>query len=234
MLNEAFEALKKYDWGTDRAPVAPIEQAVTSSHGNAAARGELEQGLLAALQGELSRDARDFVCRMLAICGSAAAVPVVAKLLTDEYHSHMARFVLERLAVPEAGAALRDALGKVNGKMKIGVIGSLGGRRDTAAVPALCALLKDENAPIARAAAIALGDIGTAESAKALQECQPAAAATKQAVIDAQLTCAEALLADSKASVAMGIYKALADEKQGRLVRLAATRGMLNCAGKTA
>jgi len=234
MLNEAFEALKKYDWGTDRAPVAPIEQAVTASHGNAAAREDLEKRLLAALQGELSRDARDFVCRMLTICGSAAAVPAVAPLLTDEYHSHMARFVLERIAAPEAAQALRDALAKVSGKMKIGVIGSLGGRRDTAAVPALCTLLKDENAAVARSAAVALGDIGSAEAAKALQECQPAAAETKQAVIDAQLACAEALLAESKASVAMGIYKALAGDDQARLVRLAATRGMLNCAGKPA
>jgi len=234
MLNEAFEALKQYDWGTDRAPVAPIEQAVTASHGNAAAREDLEKRLLAALQGELSRDAKDFVCRMLTICGSAAAVSVVAPLLTDEYHSHMARFVLERIAAPEAGQALRDALPNVSGKLRIGVIGSLGGRRDTAAVPALCALLKDVQTPIARAAAIALGDIGNAESAKALQECQPAAAETKQAVIDAQLACAEALLAESKVSVAMGIYKALAGDNQGRLVRLAATRGMLNCTGKTA
>jgi HEAT repeat protein len=171
---------------------------------------------------------------MLTIVGSAAAVPVVAPLLTDEYHSHMARFVLERIAAPEAAQALRDALPKVSGKMKIGVIGSLGGRRDTAAVPALCALLNDEKAPIARAAAIALGDIGSAEAAKALQECQPAAAETKQAVIDAQLACAETLLAEAKTAVALGIYKSLAGENQGRLVRLAATRGMLNCAGKTA
>ena len=33
MLDDAFEALKSYDWGTDRAPVAPIETAVTASHG---------------------------------------------------------------------------------------------------------------------------------------------------------------------------------------------------------
>ena len=28
MLNDAFAALKSYDWGTDLAPLAPIEDAV--------------------------------------------------------------------------------------------------------------------------------------------------------------------------------------------------------------
>jgi HEAT repeat protein len=234
MLDDAFEALKKYDWGTDRAPVAPIENAVAAAHGNAEARVDVEKRLLAALHSEISRDAKDFVCRMLTIVGSAAAVPALATLLADEYHSHMARYVLERLAAPEAAQALRDALPKSSGKMKIGVISSIGSRRDTAAVAALSGLLKDQNPAIARAAAVALGVIGTPEAAKALEESQPATAETTQAIIDAQLACAEALLADSKAAMALGIYKSLSGDNQGRLVRLAATRGMLNCANKNA
>ena len=234
MLDDAFEALKKYDWGTDRAPVAPIENAVAAAHGNAEARTDVEKRLLAALQSDISRDAKDFVCRMLTIVGTAASVPALATLLADEYHSHMARYALERMAAPEAAQALRDALPKLSGKMKIGLISSIGSRRDTAAVSALSGLLKDQNAAIARAAAVALGVIGTPEAAKALQEGQPSAAEAKQSVIDAQLACAEALLADSKAALAFGIYKSLAGDNQGRLVRLAATRGMLSCANRNA
>jgi HEAT repeat protein len=234
MLDDAFEALKKYDWGTDRAPVAPIENAVTAAHGNAQAREDVEKRLVAALASDISRDAKDFVCRMLTIVGSAASVPTLAGLLADEYHSHMARFALERIAAPEAALALRDALPKLNGKLKIGVISSVGSRRDGAAVPALSGLLKDPTAAVARAAAIALGVIGTAQAAKALQEAKPSTAEAKQAVIDAQLACAEALLADSQAAGALAIYKSLAGDNQGRLVRLAATRGMLSCANRNA
>jgi HEAT repeat protein len=234
MLDDAFDALKKYDWGTDRAPLAPIEAAVTAAHGKADAREDLEKRLLAALKSEISRDAKDFVCRMLTIVGGVASVPTLAGLLADDYHSHMARYVLERIPVPEAAQTLRDALPRLSGKLKIGVISSIGSRRDASAVPALSGLLNDQNASVARAAVTALGGIGNVEAAKALQESLPSAAETKQAVIDAQLACAEALLADNKSAVALAIYKSLAGDQQGRLVRLAATRGLLTCAARNA
>jgi len=234
MLNDAFEALKKHDWGTDLGLLSPIEAAVTAAHGNAAAREDLEKLLLVALQSEISLDAKDFVCRMLTQLGGPASAPVLGSLLGNEQHAHMARYALERIPVPAAGQALRDALPNVSGKLKIGVISSLGNRREAAAVPALSALLKDENTAVARAAALALGSIGTAEAARALQEFMPAADATKAAVVDAQFACAEALLADKKHQAALGIYQSLAGDSQSRLVRLAATRGMLNCAAKTA
>jgi HEAT repeat protein len=234
MLDDAFNALKSYDWGTDRAPLDPIASAVAAAHGNAEARKDLETRLLAALTSSISRDAKDYVCRMLTIVGSAAAVPTLAALLVDENHSHMARFALERIPAPDAGQALRDALPKVNGKLKIGVIGSIGSRRDAQAVAALAGLLKDGDALIERAAAAALGDIGTNEAAQKLQEARPSATVTQQAVIDARLACAEALLADKKHAEALAIYQSLAGDSQPRLVRLAATRGKLACAAKNA
>jgi HEAT repeat protein len=234
MLNDAFEALKKHDWGTDLGLLSPIEAAVTAAHGNSAAREDLEKLLLAALQSDISLDAKDFVCRMLTQVGGRASAPVLGSLLSNEHQAHMSRYALERIPVPAAGQALRDALPNVSGKLKIGVISSLGNRREAAAVPALSSLLKDQNAVVARAAALALGSIGTPEAARALQEFMPTADATKAAVVDAQFACAEALLSDKKHQAALGIYQSLAGDSQSRLVRLAATRGMLNCAAKTA
>jgi hypothetical protein len=230
MLDAAFEALKKYDWGTDRAPLAPIEAAVISTHDDAAARQELEKRLADALKEDLSRDGKDYVCRKLMVVGTALSTPVLAELLVYNDNSHMARFALERIPAPEAAQALRDALGKVSGALKVGVIGSIGARRDAAAVPALAALLKDSDAATAKAAATALGNIGTPDAAKALQEASPADA-TKQAVIDGQLVCAETLLAANNKLAALAIYKSLVGD-QNKLVKLAATRGMLACAGK--
>src|SRR5579872_7134132 len=137
MLDAAFDALKKYDWGTDRAPVAPIETAVATAHGKADAQKDLETRLLAALTSDISRDAKDFVCRMLTLVGSAASAPALAGLLADENHSHMARYALERIPAAEAAQALREAVSKVNGTLKIGVISSLGSRRDASAVSVL-------------------------------------------------------------------------------------------------
>ena len=234
MLDQAFDALKKFDWGTPLSDVSGIEDAVVASHTDAALRKDLEQRLVAALSTDISRDAKDYVCRKLAIIGSAAAVPALAGLLTQESNSHLARHALERISAPEAAAALRDALSKTSGKLKIGVIGSLGARRDASAVPALAGLLSDADAAIVRSATLALAAIGGAEATRVLSTAVGAAAGDKALLIDALLTCAESLLASQKTVEAAAIYKSLSGEQQPRLVRLAATRGMLACLGKQA
>lgn len=232
MLDQAFEFLKTYKLGDDRKPLEAIDNAIVSTRDDAAARKDLETRLAAALKTDASREAKDYVCRNLMVIGTAASVPALAELLSQADHSHMARFALERIDAPEAAAALRDALPKVNGKLKIGVASSLGARRDAASVPALAGLLTDKDEALACAAATALGNIATADAAKALADAKPSAAAVKQATTDANLMCAEATLAAGKKADAMAIYQALAKSEQPKHVKLAVTRGMLACAGK--
>ena len=93
--------------------------------------------------------------------GTADAVPALAALLADEKLAHMARYGLETDSRPAVDVALREALGKLKGLPLVGVIGSIGVRRDEKAVAALVALLKDPDAEVAQAAARALGMIGT-------------------------------------------------------------------------
>jgi len=232
MLSDAFEALKTFDWGTNLAALAPIDDAAVAAHGDGATRQDLESRLIAALQGNLSRDAHDYVCRKLAIVGTAASVPVLAPRLASKEHAHMARFALERIATPEAGRALRDSLPTISGNLKIGVISSLGARRDAEAVAPLGALLKNGDPTVARAAALALGTIGTAEAVNMLQAAFQSGGGDHQAVIDAILSSAESLLANKQHGDATAIYKSLSAESQPRLVRLAATRGLLACAAQ--
>lgn len=234
MLDTAFEALKKFDWGSDLAALNPIEDAAIAAHEKPEVGKELESRLAAALQSELSLDAQEYVCRKLAMVGTAAAVPRLAALLVKKEISHMARFALERIPATEASQALRDALPKVSGLVKIGIISSVGARRDAAAVATLAGLLKDSDPATARAAALALGTIGSAESAAALQAAQKAATGNPLTLIDALLSCAEAMLASNQLADASAIYKAFDQASQPRLVRLAAARGLLACASKQA
>ena len=234
MLDTAFEALKKLDWGSDLAALNPIEDAAIAAHEKPEIGKELESRLAAALQSELSLDAQEYVCRKLAMVGTAATVSNLAALLVKKDISHMARFALERIPAPEASLALRDALPKVSGLLKIGIISSLGARRDQAAVPTLAGLLKDSEPGVARAAALALGSIGSAESAAALHDSQKTATANSLTLIDALLSCAEAMLSNNKLADASAIYRAFNQEGQPRLVRLAAVRGLLACASKQA
>ncbi|MHC4405466.1 MAG: HEAT repeat domain-containing protein [Planctomycetota bacterium] len=230
-LDKAFETLASYDWGDDRAALAPIDKAVADSHKDKAAQKALEERLAAVIGSEASRAAKDFACRKLSLVGSAESVPALAGLLTDERLSHMGRYALERIPAPEAVKALRDAVAKTKGRTKVGVINSLGVRRDAQSAAALVALLGDSDAEIASAAAAALGSIGTPEAAKALAGFQTSAPKALQlAAADAYLTCAERLLAAGKKLDAMGIYKSLS-KSEHKHVGLAAKRGMAAAMG---
>ena len=89
----------------------------------------------------------------------------------------------------------------------------------------------DSDAAIALAAATALGDIGTVESAKALQDAKPASDAVKLRVADARLTAGERLLAAGDKAGALAVYKSLI-ASPAKSIRLAATRGLLLASGK--
>ena len=135
MLDKAFEALKTYDWGTDRNAA----QADRRRGGRHARRRRRPQGTgdPPGRRAEDRRLARRQGLRLPQADGSigtAESVPALAALLPDKDLSHMARYALERIPAPEAGAALRDALPKLSGALKVGVIGSLGVRRDAASV----------------------------------------------------------------------------------------------------
>jgi HEAT repeat protein len=229
-IDQALEALKTYDWGTDRGPLAPLEAAIVTTREDAAARADLIAKLSAALASEISRDAKDVVCRLLMVVGTAEAVPALAALLAKEELSHMARYALERIPDPAAAQALREAIPQLAGKLRAGVIGSLGVRKDADSVAALSPLLGDADAVVARAAAGALGNIGTGEAVTALSAAN-VPAECQMAVTDALLACAEKLLANNQRTEAMKIYKKFLGDQQPKHVRLAGTRGMLACAG---
>jgi hypothetical protein len=98
-------------------------------------------------------------CQRLAVVGDRTAVPALAALLGDEHLSTYARFGLEPINDPSVDDALRAALERVKGRQLIGVINSIGKRRDTKALGALSRLRQDENPEIARAADVALARI---------------------------------------------------------------------------
>ena len=170
--------------------------------------GEAE--LLAVLQSDDgSPHAKSEACRELARIGTEKSVPTLVALLGDEKLAHMARMALEPNSDPRVDEAFRAALdSSLRGRPLLGVIGSVGVRRDAKAVDALVGLLnKAEYAP---AAARALGNIGTPEAAKGLQGALAGASGeTQKAVCEGLLRCAEALTADGKKETAQAIYDSL-------------------------
>ena len=232
-LDNALETLKTYDWGADRNALNPIDQAIVTTHGDAAARKALEKSLVDALAGGISRSAQDYVCRKLRIIGTDQSVDALAALLADEKTSHIARYALERISGEKAAKALRDALPKVSKKLKTGIIGSLGVRRDTKSIQAISKLLGDSDIQVAKTAAQSLSLIGTPAAAGELSKfAKRASAKMKLPVADACLTCAEQLLADGKKSDAVALYKELSGDDKPSHVKAAAMKGILTAATK--
>ena len=232
-LETALETLKTYDWGADRNALNPIDQAIVATHGNAAARKALEKSLVDALAGGISRSAQDYVCRKLRIVGTNQSVDALSALLPNENTSHIARYALERIPGEKAAKVMRDALPKVSKKLKPGIIGSLGARRDKKSIVAFSRLLGDSDIQVARAAAQSLGLIGTPAAARELSKfAKKASAEMKLSVDDACLVCAQQLLADGKKSEAVALYKELSGDDKPSHVKAAAMKGILTATTK--
>lgn len=193
-----------------------------------------EAELIAILKSDAPQKEKADACRALARVGTKNAVPVLATLLGDERLSHMARYALEPIPDPSVDVALRDALSNVKGRPLIGVIGSLGVRRDAKAVEALGKLLADPDAEVAQSAARALGKIGTPEAARALETALAAAPPANQVdFCEGLFRCAETMAAEGHASLALAIYDRLRQLASApQQVRCGALRGAVLARGK--
>jgi hypothetical protein len=152
-------------------------------------------------------------------------------MLLDGETSDMARYALERIPGTSVNEALRSALRKANGKPKIGIINSLGQRRDRRAVRALSRLVVDSDKTVAIAAAAALGQIADSRATKALAEAKNKTSGKLQMVVlDSYLMCADKLVADGQKVQAMAIYNELRKEGMPGPIRTAAAAGLINAA----
>lgn len=167
-------------------------------------------------------------CVRLGELGAKEAIPVLATLLDNDHLNVYARSGLEPMAGPEADDALRAALPKLKGNHAIGVINSLGKRRDAKAIPALAKLLHSPEQETARAAAAALGSIGGPQAQKDLQGAlNKTAGLVKLAVADAVLICAERYLADGKRAEALALFASMSAPEVPKPMRLAAMNAII-------
>ena len=229
MLDQAFEALKTYKWGVDPKAIKAIQDTIVATHGDAAARKDLESKLAAVLATDAPRAAKDSVCRFLKTIGTAHSVEALAKLLHDAELSHMARHALQTNNAPEAVKALVGAMEKAPKTIKIGIISSLGARGTGVPIAPLAKALADKDAEISTAGALALGAIGSEEAVKALAAAK-ATDANKIAVCDAMFQCAENMLNHGKKSEAKAIYSTVLKIGPTKAAKMAADIGVKACA----
>ena len=175
--------------------IAAVQTCAAAAEDKGLAAEKDPHKLIAVLQSDAPPQDKAIVCKRLAVFGGKDAVPALAALLPDARLASWARIALEAIPGPAADEALRQAMGKQQGRLLIGVINSIAVRRDAKAVKGLVARLKDADAEVVSAAAAALGRIANAPAAAALQEAMAdGAAATRAAAAQGCILCADRLL----------------------------------------
>ncbi len=193
-----------------------------------AADAPKEPALIAVLTSNAAPGEKAITCKKLAIYGSKDAVPALAPLLLDKELTSWARIALEAIPDDAAGAALRDAMGKAQGRILIGIINSISVRHDAKATDGLIVKLKDSDAEIVAAAAAALGHIGGETAAAALEQSLASVpAAQKSVVAQGCVICAAQYLTDGKYEQAAKLYETVRKAPVSKQRVLEATRGVI-------
>jgi hypothetical protein len=135
------EQLKEWAAAPAETNWTAAEAIVRQSLGQPLSAVQVEMALLALLAPDVPLDARRFACRQLRLLGTDRAIPGLARWLGNAHLAHLARAALEAMPSPAASAALRQALPAAKGDLQIGLVNSLGQRREASAVPVLVNLL---------------------------------------------------------------------------------------------
>lgn len=220
--NDVYQAVVTRDFGTAMAELEQIEKIIhdAKTEDYPAIEGKLI-GILEAPGATMP--GKQFALRMLRTVASQRCVPVVAKILRDKELAHMARAVLVILEGKEAGDALRDALADTQGAVRVGMINSLGDRRDPAYLQPLAQLLPQADADTTRALLNAIAKIGGEKAAEILLAAKaPEALQSEWAA--AVLRCADGLAAGGQTGPALSIGSKLIEGPSSPAARMGAFR----------
>lgn len=219
-------------WAASGAALIVLGFAGQAAAAEAPGTDQHQAELIAVLNSEAPPEQKAMACKQLALCGSKEAVPALAALLADPQLASWARIALEVIPDPAVDEALREAAGRLEGRLLIGVINSLAVRRDTKAVDLLIGRLKDADAEVAAAAAVALGRIGGPVAQAALEQTLSAAPATvRNAAAEGCLLCAERTLQAGDRQQAVALYEKIRAADVPKQRRLEATHGLILAQG---
>jgi HEAT repeat protein len=230
-MEPALAGIAAYEYGQSRQPLAEFDQFVRDALSSRGRLDAVEQRLIKLLQTNATLAGKDVACRHLSVIGGAASIPVLAPMLLRPDTSEMARYALERIPTEEADGVLRDALAKATGKIRIGIVNSLGARRDAKSVPSIQPLLESDDVGVVEASAAALGRIGGPQALQVL------AAARKKVPVEAHSRVAEAYLqcaAQAPRNSAARIAKEMSAAGEPVMIRIAALGLLASVAGRDA
>ena len=226
-LDELLAQTAKWQSDTSRQPLLALFEMVVKAQGSVPQTRALELRFIAFLKSDATLAGKDFICKQLSIMGSEASVPVLSGMLADPKTAELGRYALERIPGTAVDRALRESLAKTSGRVRVGVIDTLGVRRDEASVAALRPLAFGSQHAEASAALFALARIANPAAIEVLSEAQTkTSGAIRASAAEAYLQAANRLTASGHAAAALPIYKKLYAAGDPATVQAAALHGL--------
>lgn len=226
----ALKALKTYEFGQSRVPLATIEGRIRALDRGNPEDAELLGQLVGLLAADTTLAAKRFVCRQLLLVGSRDEVPALAPLLLDPALSDVALLAVAHIPGDVGDNALLAALPEANDNILAGLLATIGDRRCSRAVPQLIRYAGSTHPEVSASALTALACIGNNEAAQGLlQRAVASSSPMRTALATACLGCADRLSEDGRPRVAATLYGAVSERAHTRPLRAAALGGLLRC-----
>ncbi|MGB2908380.1 MAG: HEAT repeat domain-containing protein [Candidatus Aminicenantaceae bacterium] len=231
-LEAILEKLAHHRYNQDNDTVLELQAYIRVHRQTPEGRTHCEKLLLELLQGEATEDGKWEACRQLRSLGSDASVPVLKKMLTPEETSEMARYALEKIPGTAADRAILGALGSSSGKIRLGLISSLGHRSSRQAVAGLARIAGEPDEEAAVAAVTALGRIATQDAALSLVPfLKPGKGQLRISAAASLLKCAEVFQAAGETDMAFQFYRQLLGSDVSLSTSRAALQGWISISG---
>lgn len=209
-----------YQSGDSVLPLRQLEDLIRQLQTRPALRRQVEDALIKLLMPPATIEARRFACAQLAALGSERALPAIAELLQSPDTVTFACLALTSYPHGKADQFLRDALPASRAMARVQIIATLGDRRDTKAVSAIAATVREKEFAPMRAGITALGKIGTPAARQALAELrQVVSPELERWFTEADLRIAEQLAASGNRKAAAKIYESCLAPAQPAAVR---------------
>ena len=217
-----------YQYGGDPAPAIQLDEVVGRLSGSPQMRRRIEDLLLRFLQSNATPAGKEAAFRQLSLVGSSASAPVLGPMLIQIDTAEMARYALTAIPGPAVDDALRKALGQApSDRIRIGLVNSLGHRKDARAVPALSALVSSSNVEVTAAALAALASIADSAALDALAAARRTAKPPAgEMASEAYVVAADHLAARGQTAAAVNVYKQLIAPEEASTVRARALKGL--------
>jgi HEAT repeat protein len=150
--------------------------------------------------------------------------------------SELARYALAAIPGPAVDEAMREALKRApSDRVRIGLINSLGRRKDPKSTPAVAALLSHPNPEVMAASVAALASIADRTALGELSAARSKAnAAAKGLLTEAYVVCADHLAARGETAAAVKVYQEVIASGEASTIRARALKSLAAADAKTA